>query len=248
MKTILEHILVIIGKDRFSNSERENIDFVQHNPLINALLNDIEQYPHAYVLACLMDRQISAEKAWSIPYKVKNELKSFEISVLGTLPLEFYQNLFVTKSFHRFNKDMGEVFYSAIHTIQENYCGDASGIWAGNPSSATVVYRFLQFKGCGIKIATMTTNILARSFKIPLSDYYSIDISPDVHVNRVLKRTGLVHPDSSREAIIYKAREINPEFPGIIDFSCWEIGRTYCKPTNPHCSECPLSSECKKNL
>ncbi|MEA5028603.1 MAG: hypothetical protein VB056_06955, partial [Sphaerochaeta associata] len=91
----------------------------------------------------------------------------------------------------------------------------------------------------------MATNILARQFKIPLSDYYSIDISPDVHVDRVLKRAGLVNMDASREEIIYKAREMNPEFPGIIDFSCWEIGRQFCKPQNPLCNQCPIQSECK---
>ncbi len=97
---------------------------------------------------------------------------------------------------------------------------NASKIWANNPSSAAVMYRFLQFKGCIIKIATMATNILASQFKIPLSDYYSIYISPDVHADRVLKRIGLVNTGASREAIVYKARELNPEFPGIIDFSC----------------------------
>jgi len=242
-----EHILVTIGRNQFNNLEREVIDFVT-NPYINTLLNDIECHPHAYVLACLMNRQITAEKAWAIPYKVKEALGSFEIDVLGSQSLEFYKELFVSQSLHRFSLKMAEVFHSAIHHIQENYDGDASRIWEGNSSSAAVVYRFLQFKGCGIKIATMATNILARNFKIPLSDYYSIDISPDVHVDRVLKRTGLVHPDSSREALIYKARELNPEFPGIIDFSCWEIGRKYCKPTNPLCSECPIRTECKKVL
>src|SRR5690554_7296394 len=62
--------------------------------------------------------------------------------------------------------------------------------WRGNPSSAAVVYRFLQFDGVGPKIATMATNILARDFKIPMSDYYSVDISTDVHILRVLRRSG----------------------------------------------------------
>lgn len=242
-----EHILVTIGRNQFTNLEREFIDFVS-NPAINTLLNDIEDHPHAFVLASLMNRQIPAEKAWIIPYKIKEALGSFEIDVLGSQSLEDYKKLFVSKSLHRFSIIMAEVFYAGIHHIQEDYDGDASRIWAGNPSSAAVVYRFLQFKGCGIKIATMATNILARNFKIPLSGYYSIDISPDVHVNRVLKRTGLGHPDSSREALVYKARELHPEFPGIIDFSCWEIGCKYCRPTNPLCSECPIRMECNRVL
>ncbi len=245
MESKQEHILVTIGREQFKNPEREVIDFIA-DPLINTLLNDIEHYPHAYVLACLMNCQVKVEKAWSIPYKVKEALKSFEINVLGSQTLEFYQHLFVSLSLHRFPNAKAGVFHSAIHHIQKNYGGDASRIWAGNPSSAAVVYRFLQFKGCGIKIATMTTNILARNFKIPLSDYYSIDISPDVHVKRVFERTGLVPINAPIEHIIYKARELNPEFPGIIDYSCWEIGSKYCKATNPLCSDCPIRSECKK--
>ena len=89
-------------------------------------------------------------------------------------------------------------------------------------------------------------NILARQFKIPFSDYYSIDISPDVHILRVMRRTGLVDSNADLDSIIYKARELNPEFPGIIDFSCWEIGRTWCRPNNLNCKECIISSECKK--
>lgn len=94
----------------------------------------------------------------------------------------------------------------------------------------------------------MATNILARQFKVPFSDYYSIDISPDVHILRVLRRSGLVDKDASIDSIIYKARELCPEFPGIIDFSCWEIGRTWCRPRNPNCQECIIESECLKTI
>ena len=118
-------------------------------------------------------------------------------------------------------------------------------IWSDRPSSAKVVYDFLQFNGGGIKIATMATNILAREFKIPLSDYCSIDISPDVHVLRVMRRSGLVRENADIDSIIYKARELNPEFPGIIDLSCWEIGRKWCKPNKPTCKECSIQSICK---
>ena len=50
--------------------------------------------------------------------------------------------------------------------------------------------RRLEFRGAGPKIATMAANLLARHLKVPFSDYYSIDISVDVQVRRVLSRLG----------------------------------------------------------
>jgi hypothetical protein len=143
---------------------------------------------------------------------------------------------------------MAEIFHSAIMDIHIKYDNNAAKIWNNNPSSASVVYRFLEFYGNGVKISTMAANILARQFKIPFSDYYSIDISPDVHVKRVMARMGYVHEDANNDKIIYKARELNPEFPGIIDFSCWEIGRNWCRPKSADCNNCIVNNECEKNM
>ena len=108
---------------------------------------------------------------------------------------------------HRYNEEMAEVFYQGVQKIHEIYDDDASLIWDNNPSSATVVFKFLQFKGVGIKIATMATNILVRELGVELSDYYSIDISPDSHVLKIFNRLGLVESKDNKEMVIYKARE-----------------------------------------
>lgn len=212
----------------------------------NKLVCNLERYPHAFVLACSMDRQLTAERAWSIPYLIKEYLGTFEIMDLYNVSLEEYKRIFRENKLHRFNDDMATVFYNAIHKIVDEYNGDASNIWKGNPSSATVVSKFLDFDGMGIKISTMATNILSRDFKVKLSDYYSIDISPDVHVKRVFKRMGLIKDVNNIDKIVYKARSINPEFPGLLDLTCWKLGKDICRPTNPKCNECQFAKECPK--
>ena len=238
-----EHILVRIGRERFNNPAENRVHLVD-DPNANAFLNDLKNYPHAYVLACCMDRQTKAERAWMIPIRIRDIWGSFDMGVLASKTAEEYKQVFIRNNLHRFNETMAEVFYKAVQKIHYSYDDDASKIWSESPSSASVVYRFLQFEGVGIKIATMAANILARQFKIPFSDFYSIDVSPDVHVKRVMSRLGLVTDDADNDKIIYKAREMCPEFPGIIDFSLWEIGRKWCRPNNPDCDNCIVNSEC----
>lgn len=209
------------------------------------LLNDLFKHPHAFVLACVMDRQIKAEKAWIIPHKIREKIGSFDFRTLRKLTRKQVHRL-MTKPvpLHRFPKEMSRNFYEAVNLIADSYANNAANIWRDRPSSAELVYRFLEFRGVGQKIGTMAANILVRDFKIDLSDYYSIDISVDVQVRRVLTRLGLVAPDDSIERIVYRARALYPEFPGLLDFPAWEIGREWCRPNKPICGECYMQAIC----
>ena len=223
------------------------IEFTK-NKEANKILNNLKDFPHAFVLACAMDRQIKAERAWIIPYEISEEIKGFEFSTLLRVNQEDMIKIFKRKNLHRFNEIMGKYFYLATHKIHNDYQDDASNIWKDNPRSATIVRRFLEFDGVGIKIATMAANILAREFKIPMKDYINIDISPDVHVMRVFKRLGFISKDASNDELVYYARELNPMYPGIFDLSCWEIGRNWCRPNNPICEKCYLENICNKKI
>lgn len=241
------HSFIEIAKE-FSKSNDE-AHFTGDNE-IDSKINDIDKYPHLFVLACLMDRQVKAEKAWKIPYLVCRDLCNGDFSFMGLtkLSLEKVSLYFDEKKLHRFNNDMAKNFVSAVEKIKTEYNSNASLIWDGKNSSAEIIYRFLQFDGCGIKIASMATNLLHRIFKVNYTDYSALDISPDIHVLRVFYRLGLIENMSKTDSVIYKARSINPTYPGIFDKCCWTIGRNNCHPSNPECNSCKLSSICTKRV
>ena len=214
-------------------------------PEADALLNDLANHPHAFVLACVMDRQIKAERAWLIPHLFSKKLGGFSFQRLRALSLPDIRNLMVLpEPLHRFPEKMSRNFHDAVRMIADDYQGDAANIWRNSPSSAEVVIRFLRFRGVGPKIATMATNILARDFKVPLSDYHSIGVSADVHVRRVFHRLGLVGADATIEEVIYRASALHPEFPGLMDLPSWEIGRNWCRPVAPLCGSCYMRTVC----
>lgn len=230
--------LIAKCENLFRMPKQKTVDFTGEAGA-DALLNDLKHTPHAFVIACVMDRQIKAERAWLIPYYFAKKLGTFEFSVLCALDLTRVRELM--KGLHRFPDEMSANFVSALRLIDTRYKQVASRIWQGRPSSATVVYRFLEFRGVGQKIATMAANILARRFNVLFSDYYSIDISPDIHVRRVLERLGLIRKKASIEELIYRARALNPQFPGILDFPAWQIGRQWCRPRRPIRCECYMN-------
>lgn len=237
-------------------NEKGKTEFVRGETAVNELLNPLGEYPHAFVLACVMDRQTKAENAWRIPKIVFDDLRRFDIDYLVSSEDDIHR-IFKEKVKHRFKDIMADLFCCAVKRIQRDYGGDASRIWNDKPSSGLLIYRFLQFKGVGIKIATMATNILMRRFGIELRDRRSIDISPDVHTVRVFQRLGLTSFDKdneikSREGTMYMARAIYPEYPGIFDYPCWFVGNQFCEAQIPKCKkedgkQCPFFDFCPSN-
>ncbi len=215
------------------------------DPNADSLLNDLQGYPHAFVLACLMDRQCPAEVAWAVPFRFKQRLKTFQFAALAALSLAQVQAYFVQEPpLHRYKCRMAQVFYRGVQKIAIDYAGDASRIWRDIPTSATVVARFREFHGAGPKIATMAANILVRDFKVSLRDYCDVDISPDVHVCRVFERLALVPKGAFNDQIISAARRLNPAYPGVFDLAAWEIGSLWCHPKQPECDKCDMQAVC----
>ena len=77
-------------------------------------------YPHIFVLAYVMDRQMYTNRAWQIPLKVAEELGSKSFDAFLSKDKEYYINLFNVKKYHCFNQTMGEYFYDATQLNHKN--------------------------------------------------------------------------------------------------------------------------------
>jgi endonuclease III len=194
-------------------------------PEAEQMLADIDRFPHHFVLACLMDRQVKAQRAWAIPYRIGSRIGGFDFSNYERLELAEIKEIFEDMRLHRFNGDMADIFAKGVRRIRMHYEGDAKNIWTGNPACARVIRRFLEFEGAGPKIATMAVNILIRQMKVPMSDQSAIDISADTQAMKYFQAKGLLRTGAKKEELIYLAREIYPDYPGILDLLAWEGGR-----------------------
>jgi len=242
--------LVQKGQELLNKPKDKIVGFVRNSRYsqrdeADKLLNDFTTYPHAFVIGCIADKQVDADIAWLTPYNIYSQVESFRIKDLAKIELNRLREIMDnSKPKHRFHKMLAEEIHLGIKHIMEIYNGNASNIWEGKPSCAVVAKRFLKFKGVGPKISSMATNILYRDFKVPFSDYSFIDISADVHIQRVFARLGLCKETATVDEIIKIARELYPKFPGIMDLPTWEIGKYWCNTNIQECSRCYLSQIC----
>jgi endonuclease III len=248
--------------DSVVQSSRIRIDFTEENSnglsqgeksarhQANDLLNNIEDYPHMFVLACLMDRQYPAAKCWFIPYRLAKDhnVQTFHFVELQNIPQTRIQHWMSNPPQHRFHKDMADVLHKGIHKITSDYSGDASLIWRHSLNATVIVDEFYGFHGVGDKIASMATNILYRHFKLEMTNISAIDVSADVHTVRVFKRLGLIPANTpksdEKRRVIQAARTYNPNYPGVFDFPAWDLGYSICHEQNPNCKQCPLNQQC----
>lgn len=238
--------LVKSGKSSVSQG-RKDINFT-NDSVINQIMNDLENHGHLFVLGMQMDRGIETDLAWSIPYRVSEKLglNSYDFKHLREPTIEDLVKVFITHQLHRYPAKMARIFHNTLDHIEKSYGGSANEIWSDRPSSATLIKRFLQFDGMGLRLASRAANKLYRDFKVNLSDASSLDITPEYYIRRIFMRTGFIGRHASDEEMIYSARELHLRYPAIFDKPCEEIVNTVCRKEDPQCGKCPLEPSCMK--
>jgi uncharacterized HhH-GPD family protein len=213
-----------------------------HDPAANALLKDD---PFAFLLAVISDMGIRAERAWALPYLLRQRLGYLNPAEIAAHPETVRAEIQREPKLHRFINTVPAWLVEAAQIVLTRYGGDAAALWSDCPTAIELRRRLEEFPGIGQKKAAMAAEILARDLGKPLRDMSGGDVAYDVHLRRVFLRTGLAERDELRHMVAV-ARALNPGRPGALDLPAWDIGRRWCRPVNPDCPACPLKNACPR--
>ena len=212
---------------------------------------------NSFLLGVMLDRNVVAQRAWDAGKWInkslgrrKNVAAVWEnLQSMEPRRLEgFMRYGYRGRAFHRHYKRMASALRGCAGTILNKYKGDPRKIWNVQRNVGKVVDDLQQLSGIGPALSRMAVLILVRDHgllggKKALKD---LDIKPDIHVMRVFKRAGLIEKNGSKKDAIAAARKFAPRFPGALDPPAWEIGRSWCRPSNPKCDDCPIGSVCPR--
>jgi uncharacterized HhH-GPD family protein len=202
--------------------------------------------PNAFLIGVLFTQGIPAERAWSGPWELRNRLGHLDVDRLARMSAEDVEkSLAASPALHRFRRTLPRYIVGAARHLEERWGGEASRIWAGEPSAEELTERLEAVPGIGHKKAAMAVEILIRTFGVAVREHEGARLPYDVQVRRVMLRTGLVDVDDRAE-MQAAAVEASPDRPSLIDLPLWLIGRHWCRPRAPLCDECRLGSVCPK--
>jgi endonuclease-3 len=121
-----------------------------------------------------------------------------------------------------------------VLTYLKNEKGDLSLNYLTQLTDQEILNELTRFDGVGLKTASCVLLFALRRNSCPV----------DTHVNRTLNRLGISNSSNPEKTFML----INLQMPeGIahqFHTNLIRLGREICKPTNPHCSICPLQKIC----
>ena len=147
MEALKEKLIKMSKKDQERPWE---VDKFSDDPRATEIINDIGKMPHVFVMACILGRQYHDEMAWETMARLEERIGTLDIKKLSRLTQKDWETAFMKPThLHGFPHEIAPFVMAAVQRIVNEYGGDASRIWKGKPSSATVIKRFLEFEGIG---------------------------------------------------------------------------------------------------
>ena len=212
-----------------------------NGPANDLLVND----PWGFLCGVICDYQMPADRAWATPYNLAQRLGGWTVDIVAADPVAVRQAFIGPPAIHRFPNQTSDFVVEGARRVIAEYGGDAGAVWQDQPTARELQGRLVQFKGISQKKAAMAVEILYAQLGVSIREMEGSDIAYDVHVRRVMLRTGLAERDNVNH-MVDQARLHHPDRPGALDLPMWEIGRTWCRKTDPECEVCVISDVCPR--
>lgn len=207
----------------------------------------LRQNPFAFLMAASIDRGARAEAVWKIPFLLNRKIGHLDPYALSQMSVDqLEEELRSLERRPRFPRQSARTIIFLSELVFEQFHGNSANIWHGR-EPREVTWTLEKIWGVGSGIAHMVVRILVDEYGYDpgREGLRQIDVKPDVQVRRVFYRIGIA-PDRNESTSVQVARQLHPEFPGLLDWPAWEIGRTWCHERNPECNRCPLCVVCLK--
>jgi len=199
----------------------------------------------AFLLAASLDRGGNAFALWNIPHRLAQQWGHLDPELIQAMsPEDLASNPVIAHAPSQVSRQQLARTIISLATVVQRQCdGDPERMLRGSISD--IMEKLQQVYGVGPNIARMI--IIQRIL------YFGLEPEPrgrllpklDVHVQRVLQRTGVV-PVATEESVSQVLADRSMEDIAVIDQACWDLGRDYCRPRGPRCGECPLGQCCQK--
>lgn len=203
----------------------------------------------AFLTGLLFDQSISSNLAWKAPLLLSQRLGHLDLAIIAKMnAVTLTKVVAKEKALHRYPSKVSDYLISSCKTIIEEFNSNPSKLWEGL-STESARFNLLKLKGIGRKKANFGLLLLARDQGVKFEDMQNIEIAIDIHLKRVLCRSGFFRTDEvDTQTEISRYLSTIVDCPALLSTPMWYIGRHYCRETNPLCMLCPLSSQCRRTI
>jgi uncharacterized HhH-GPD family protein len=125
--------------------------------------------PFALLAGMLLDQQVPMEKAFAGPRLIADRLGIAELDpavVARTDPDDFTAIMTGPPAVHRYPQSMGTRVQALARTIQDEYGGDTSALWAEATSGADLYQRLTALPGFGAQKAKIFVALLGKQLGV----------------------------------------------------------------------------------
>jgi hypothetical protein len=199
----------------------------------------------AFLLAASLDRGGTSFELWNLPHLLAQSWGHLDPARIEMMAQEaLAQEPAIAHAPSQVSRlQLARTIVSLATVIQQECGGDPERMLEGSVSE--IMERLQLVNGIGPNIARMI--IIQRMLYFGLEPEMRGRLLPklDVHVQRVLERTGVVS-GATEENVRRALSDLSMREVAIVDQVCWDVGQRYCRPHDPKCHECLLARRCPR--